>query len=132
MTDKTQAVERLVNQKYFNPYDAMQLTGDATDTDIKKQYRALSMLVHPDKNPHPEAAAAFNVLDSAYKQLQDVEKRQTFQRVMREAVELVTLDRQKENQTRQALGKKPLPEDTKHLQVQDMCRKLFQEIEDKK
>jgi DnaJ-class molecular chaperone len=52
-TDRMQAVERLIAYKYFNPYDVLQLGGEATEPEIKKKYRAVSMLVHPDKNSHP-------------------------------------------------------------------------------
>ena len=49
----------------------------------------LSMLVHPDKNKHERAAEAFGVVEKAYKELMDVDKRRTYQRVMREARERV-------------------------------------------
>ena len=45
--------------------------------------------MHPDQNRHERAADAFHILDQAYRLLKDVEKRRTFQRVMREAKEQV-------------------------------------------
>jgi len=45
---------------------------------MKKKYRMLSILLHPDKCKLPKAAEAFTVLDKAYKTLQDPEKRRTF------------------------------------------------------
>ena len=40
-------------------------------TEIKKAYRQRSLEVHPDKNPSPEAAAAFKVVQDAYECLSD-------------------------------------------------------------
>jgi curved DNA-binding protein CbpA len=49
----------------------------------------LSILVHPDKNKSEKASEAFNALDTAYKTLMDLDKRRTYQRVMREAKDRV-------------------------------------------
>jgi len=92
----------------------------------------LSILVHPDKCKHPKAPDAFHVLDKAYKELLDVEKRKMFQRVMREAKERVDYDRLRENKRRGANGIPLLPEDTYESELKDMCQKLFEEIEERK
>ncbi len=42
-----------------------------TPSDVSKAYRKLSALVHPDKNPHPEARTAFEVLNKAHRILRD-------------------------------------------------------------
>jgi len=60
----------------------------------------LSLLVHPDKNPHPKAMEAFLIIDGAWKTLKDNDKRRMYQRVMREAREEVELKRKKENDKR--------------------------------
>ena len=62
----------------------------------------------------------------------DSEKRRIYQRVMREAKERVEYERKKENLKRQQIGRDPLPEETFNIEVQDMCKKLFEEIEDRK
>lgn len=51
---------------------------------------------------------------------------------MREAKERVEYERKKENLKRQQIGRDPLPEETFNIEVQDMCKKLFEEIEDRK
>ena len=42
-----------------------------TPGDVSKAYRKLSALVHPDKNPHPEARTAFEALNKAHRMLRD-------------------------------------------------------------
>ena len=54
-----QEVERILSCFKLNPYEHLNLTFEATEDDIKKQYRKLSLLVHPDKNAHPRAKDAF-------------------------------------------------------------------------
>jgi hypothetical protein len=44
----------------LNPFEKLNLHFDATPDEIKKQFRKLSLLVHPDKCSHPQAAAAFD------------------------------------------------------------------------
>jgi len=49
----------------------LQLTKDATAEELRKQYRRLALLVHPDKcSEIPEAKAAFQKLSEAFEQLQ--------------------------------------------------------------
>lgn len=53
-------IKRLINTNFSNPYDILQLTTDCSEEMIKKQYRKLSLLVHPDKNTDEKAADAFH------------------------------------------------------------------------
>ena len=43
----------------LNPYEKLNLRFDATIEDVKRQFRKLSLLVHPDKCKHPQASTAF-------------------------------------------------------------------------
>ena len=43
--------------------------GGCTRRDAKTQFRALSLLVHPDKNPSPAAKPAFEAVTAAYKEV---------------------------------------------------------------
>lgn len=45
---------------------------------IKKRYRHLALLLHPDKNKHVKAEAAFKLVSEAYACLSDKEKRASF------------------------------------------------------
>jgi len=51
---------------------------------------------------------------------------------MREARERVTVTRNKENARRVAQGLEKLPDETLQMEVMDMCKQLFEEIEERK
>jgi curved DNA-binding protein CbpA len=58
-----------------NPYDVLGVTEDASAAEIKRAYMNLSLLIHPDKNAHPCAAAAFDAASTASKRLSDPSER---------------------------------------------------------
>eukprot|EP00879_Flechtneria_rotunda_P006158 GHRR01006475.1.p1 GENE.GHRR01006475.1~~GHRR01006475.1.p1 ORF type:complete len:250 (+),score=97.76 GHRR01006475.1:677-1426(+) len=45
-----------------------------SSSEVSKAYRKLSILVHPDKNPGPDARQAFEQLKQAYNELRDSDK----------------------------------------------------------
>ncbi|KAM7373369.1 hypothetical protein PAMP_008225 [Pampus punctatissimus] len=80
LTSKQQ-IDRLLRPgaSYFNlnPFEVLQIDPDATDDELKKRFRALSILVHPDKNQDDpdRAQKAFEAVDKAYKLLLDPEQK---------------------------------------------------------
>ena len=54
-----------------NHYDTLGITARSSDAEIKRAYRKLAVLLHPDKNPLPEAEAAFKEVNAAYEVLSD-------------------------------------------------------------
>jgi len=50
-------IYRVNNCKDF--YEVLSIKKDATDADIKKAYKKLALVLHPDKNHAPGAAEAF-------------------------------------------------------------------------
>jgi DnaJ family protein C protein 8 len=108
------------------------ISNDATDEEIKKQYRQLSILVHPDKCLDSRASDAFHILETAYKTLQDSEKKKFFQRIIREAKERVDLERKKENKLRIKKGQPPLPSDSLDFELKQMIKKVIDEIDERK
>lgn len=72
-----QQIDRLLRPgstyRNLNPYEVLQIDPEVPIEDIRKKYRRLSILVHPDKNQDdPERAqAAFDALKKAYELLSD-------------------------------------------------------------
>ena len=55
-----------------NPFLALGLPVTLiSQIELKKKYKQLALLFHPDKNPHPKAEEAFKVIVGAYEQLRD-------------------------------------------------------------
>ena len=58
--------------KSFDPFEILDITTTATDQEIKKAYRRMSLKYHPDKNPNdPLASANFIQVTKAYNALTD-------------------------------------------------------------
>ncbi|KAJ7328189.1 Cleavage inducing molecular chaperone [Desmophyllum pertusum] len=72
------AVMHMLQNKDNDPYSVLGVPRDATDDDIRKQYRKLAVLIHPDKNTHPQADEAFKTLANAFDILSDPEKRANY------------------------------------------------------
>lgn len=51
---------------------------DCSPKEIKKRYRKLSLLLHPDKNPGKEAPRAFSVLTDGYNCLMNSDCKDTY------------------------------------------------------
>lgn len=69
--------------KFQDYYQILGVDKRASSEEIKKQYRKLAMLHHPDKNPDkPEAEDKFRQINEAYDVLSDPEKRQRFDSFM--------------------------------------------------
>ena len=68
------------NPKETELYDLLELKPDATEEEIKKQYKIVAKKVHPDKNPNniEEATRKFQKVNDAFKILSDPQKRQIY------------------------------------------------------
>lgn len=70
-----EVIERLMKireepqERYTSALEALQLRPGASDAEIARQYRRLSMRIHPDKCSLADAAAAFQVLVRAHNRL---------------------------------------------------------------
>lgn len=66
----------LKKSKRKDLYKILGIEKDATENEIKKAYRKLAIVHHPDKNPDDEGAAErFKDIGEAYETLSDPEKR---------------------------------------------------------
>lgn len=59
-------------------YKILNVSPDASDSDIKKSYRKLALIYHPDKNPSPEASDSFKQISEAYTVLSNSQKRKEY------------------------------------------------------
>ncbi|HTF21527.1 MAG TPA: J domain-containing protein [Chryseolinea sp.] len=59
-------------------YDILGVTRSATESEIKRAYRKLAVVYHPDKNPDPAAEQFFKLINEAYEVLGDPPKRSRY------------------------------------------------------
>ena len=52
-------IKRLLNTNFISPYDVLCIPSEATEEEIKKQFRQLTLLLHPDKCSDINAVEAF-------------------------------------------------------------------------
>ena len=75
----SQPVEELKQVDSTILYQILGIEKTATPVEIKKAYRKLALLKHPDKCPgDPAAAENFQKLNKAYQVLSDPKKRQKY------------------------------------------------------
>ncbi|XP_064494982.1 dnaJ homolog subfamily C member 14 isoform X1 [Pseudopipra pipra] len=55
-----------VPEEELNPFQVLGVEPSAADAELRKAYRRLAVLVHPDKSPHPRAEEAFKVLRAGW------------------------------------------------------------------
>ena len=66
--------------KQFDPFEILGVEVDATERDIHRAYRKLSLVYHPDKNPNDqEAADKFMLVSKAHDALTNEEARKNFE-----------------------------------------------------
>ncbi|KAF2739964.1 DnaJ-domain-containing protein [Polyplosphaeria fusca] len=73
--DKDAEIERILAEFRLDAYSVLGLQPGVPDSDIKKVYRAKSLLIHPDKTKNPKAPDAFDRLKKAQTELLDEKKR---------------------------------------------------------
>uniref|UniRef100_A0A3Q3J1M6 DnaJ homolog subfamily C member 8 n=1 Tax=Monopterus albus TaxID=43700 RepID=A0A3Q3J1M6_MONAL len=141
LTSKQQ-IDRLLRpgSSYFNlnPFEVLQIDPDATDDELKKRFRALSILVHPDKNQDDpdRAQKAFEAVDKAYKLLLDPEQKKRALDVIHAGKEYVEhMVKEKKKQLKKEGKALDMEEDDPELFKQAVYKqtmKLFAELEIKR
>ena len=63
-------------------YALLRVSRTASDVEIKQAFRRLAILLHPDKNPHPDAPLAFQEVNEAYEVLGDAIKRALYDQML--------------------------------------------------
>jgi len=74
--DQKAAVKRITDCKDI--YQVLEVSKDYSEADLKKAYRKLALLMHPDKNKAPGSTEAFKAVGKAYSILSDKEKRRQY------------------------------------------------------
>ncbi|XP_030378957.1 uncharacterized protein F54F2.9 [Scaptodrosophila lebanonensis] len=76
----------LVEEINKNFYEFMNINQNATNNEIKRAFRTLSIQLHPDKNPSEDANIQFRNLVSIYEVLKDASKREKYDKVLRDGM----------------------------------------------
>jgi DnaJ family protein C protein 8 len=100
MLEREAEIERVLKAFQFNPFDLMNVPTTATQDDIKRQYRHLSLLCHPDKcrpEARDKAQKAFTLLAKAKADLTEDDKRPEVDLIVIAAREAVTTRKQQAN-----------------------------------
>jgi len=71
--DVKKLIKRVLSTKEF--YERMGLERTASSEEIKKRFRKLSLLLHPDKCTLPGAEESFKAINQAYTVLSDPDKK---------------------------------------------------------
>jgi len=132
-------IERLTKQgsNFFNldPFGVLQLRSDCNIQQVKKHFRKLSLLVHPDKNLQDERAkAAFEAVKKAYQCLDSEEKFMESARIVTEAIKRVE-EEEKDNKKKIKKTGRPYTfpsQEQLELAVQVMRTKLYGEMENRR
>lgn len=69
-----------------NHYALLGVTRDSNPLDIKRSYKKLSLQLHPDKNPSPDASDKFDQVKQAYDVLMDLELREVYNKFGKEGI----------------------------------------------
>lgn len=136
---KEQQIERLTKpgSKYgnLNPFAVLMVSYDSDDNTVRKSFRKLSILTHPDKNPDQKELAqrAFDAVKAAYETLSDGEKKATCLNVVENARKDLEADMLKRRREMRAAGKTVIiPEDDPNVYKQALHKKsvkLFADLE---
>jgi len=69
-----------------NYYEKLSITRSSTPLEIKRAYKKLSLQLHPDKNPSPDASSQFDAVKQAYDVLMDMELREVYNKFGSEGI----------------------------------------------
>ncbi|XP_068854904.1 dnaJ homolog subfamily C member 14, partial [Aphelocoma coerulescens] len=68
-----------VAEEELDPFLVLGVEPTASDTELRRAYRRLAVLVHPDKSRDPRAEAAFKVLRAGWERVSSPERRREYE-----------------------------------------------------
>ncbi|XP_008782274.1 J domain-containing protein spf31-like [Phoenix dactylifera] len=121
--ERDNEVVRILSCFKLNPFEHLNLPFDSSTNDVKKRYRKLSLLVHPDKCKHPQAKEAFSALAKAQQLLLDPQEREYLLTQINAAKEELRMRRKKQLKKDSASKIKALVDEGK-------CEQQFEQSEE--
>ncbi|CAI9277574.1 unnamed protein product [Lactuca saligna] len=114
--ERDNEVARILSCFKLNAFEYLNLPFDSSPEEVKKQYRKLSLLVHPDKCKHPQAKEAFSALAKAQQLLLDPQEREYLVNQINAAREELRAKRKKQLKKDTASKLKSLVDEGKYEQ----------------
>ncbi|CAM8958674.1 unnamed protein product [Rhodiola kirilowii] len=126
--ERDNEVLRILSCFKLNAFEYLNLPFDATLDDVKRQYRKLSLLVHPDKCKHPQAKDAFGALAKAQQLLLDTQEREYIISQVKAAKEELRAKRKKQLKKDTASKLKSIVDDGKYEQQYEQSDEFQQQL----
>ncbi|CAM8949640.1 unnamed protein product [Rhodiola kirilowii] len=126
--ERDNEVLRILSCFKLNAFEYLNLPFDATLDDVKRQYRKLSLLVHPDKCKHPQAKDAFGALAKAQQLLLDTQEREYIISQVKAAKEELRAKRKKQLKKDTASKLKSIVDDGKYEQQYEQSEEFQQQL----
>ncbi|XP_008801053.1 dnaJ homolog subfamily C member 8-like [Phoenix dactylifera] len=126
--ERDNEVIRILSCFKLNPFEHLKLSFDSAADDVKKQYRRLSLLVHPDKCKHPQAKEAFAALAKAQQLLLDPQEREYLLSQINAAKEELRMQRMKQLKKDSASKIKALVDEGKFEQQYEKSEEFQQRL----
>ncbi|KAK6144163.1 hypothetical protein DH2020_020983 [Rehmannia glutinosa] len=112
----------------LNAFEYLNLPFDSSIDEVKRQYRKLSLLVHPDKCKHPQAKEAFGALAKAQQLLLDQQERDYLLNQVNSAKEELRAKRKKQLKKDTATKLKSLVDEGKYEQEYERSEEFQQQL----
>ncbi|XP_073303938.1 J domain-containing protein spf31-like [Primulina huaijiensis] len=126
--ERDNEVKRILSCFKLNAFEYLNLPFDSSLVDVKRQYRKLSLLVHPDKCKHPQAKEAFAALAKAQQLLNDSQERAYLLNQVNAAKEELRAKRKKQLKKDTASKLKSLVDEGKYEQEYERSEEFQQQL----
>ncbi|MCO5553540.1 hypothetical protein L7F22_007062 [Adiantum nelumboides] len=119
------AAQVKINGTEMDWYGILQVDPGAEDILIKKQYKKLALLLHPDKNKYTGAEAAFKLIGEALQVLSDKQQRMVYDS-RRKPSTRTTQRNQSRQTTSHTYANRPVPASNTFITVCPACHTRYQ------